>query len=88
MSAWDLGYGPLIETTMRVATWNLWGRYGPWEARQPIIEDSLRSIDADVVCLQEAWDDEHVSQPDSDTGLPRPGDGRIDLGLPGPASRT
>src|SRR2546423_7985953 len=49
---------------MRVATWNLWGRYGPWEARQPIIEDNLRSIDADVVCLQEAWDDEHVSQPE------------------------
>jgi len=64
VSAWDLGYGPLIETTMRVATWNLWGRYGPWEARQPIIEDNLRSIDADVVCLQEAWDDEHVSQPE------------------------
>src|SRR5438477_6666975 len=61
---YDPGFGPLVETTMRVATWNLWGRYGPWEARQPIIEDNLRSIDADVVCLQEAWDDEHVSQPE------------------------
>ena len=63
MSAWDPGYGPLIETTMRVATWNLWGRYGPWEERQAVIEANLRSIDADVVCLQEAWEDEHTSQP-------------------------
>ena len=63
MSAWDPGYGPLLETTMRVATWNLWGRYGPWEERQPVIEANLRAIDADVVCLQEAWEDEHTSQP-------------------------
>jgi endonuclease/exonuclease/phosphatase family metal-dependent hydrolase len=48
---------------MRVATWNLWGRYGPWEDRQPIIEANLRTIDADIVCLQEAWDDETTSQP-------------------------
>jgi len=63
MSAWDPGYGPLIDTTMRVATWNLWGRYGPWEDRLPIIEANLRTIDADIVCLQEAWDDETTSQP-------------------------
>jgi endonuclease/exonuclease/phosphatase family metal-dependent hydrolase len=48
---------------MRVATWNLWGRYGPWQDRQPIIEANLLAIDADVVCLQEAWDDEETSQP-------------------------
>jgi endonuclease/exonuclease/phosphatase family metal-dependent hydrolase len=48
---------------LRVATWNLWGRYGPWEDRQPIIEANLRTIDADILCLQEAWDDETTSQP-------------------------
>jgi endonuclease/exonuclease/phosphatase family metal-dependent hydrolase len=48
---------------MRVATWNVWGRYGPWEARQPVIESNLRAIDADIVCLQEAWEDEERSQP-------------------------
>ena len=63
MSTWDPGYGPLIETTMRVATWNVWGRYGPWETRQAVIEANLRAIDADVVCLQEAWADDDVSQP-------------------------
>lgn len=40
---------------MRVATWNLWWRFGPWEQRAPGIESTLRSIDADIVCLQEVW---------------------------------
>src|SRR5262249_53320791 len=29
----DPGYGPLITTRLRIATWNLWGRYGPWKQR-------------------------------------------------------
>jgi endonuclease/exonuclease/phosphatase family metal-dependent hydrolase len=61
--SWDPGYGPLIDTRMRVATWNVWGRYGPWEERQPIIEANLRAIDADIICLQEAWEDDTRSQP-------------------------
>jgi endonuclease/exonuclease/phosphatase family metal-dependent hydrolase len=61
---YDPGYGPLVETHLRVATWNLWGRYGPWEARQPIIEANLRAIDADIICLQEAWEDDTRSQPE------------------------
>ena len=40
---------------MRVATWNIWWRFGPWEQRAPGIEATLRSIDADIVCLQETW---------------------------------
>jgi endonuclease/exonuclease/phosphatase family metal-dependent hydrolase len=60
---YDPRFGPLIETSMRVATWNVWGRYGPWEARQPIIEANLRAMRADVVCLQEAWEDDETSQP-------------------------
>jgi endonuclease/exonuclease/phosphatase family metal-dependent hydrolase len=60
---WDPGYGPLIETRLRVATWNVWGRYGPWRERQPVIEGNLGAIDADVVCLQEAWEDDERSQP-------------------------
>jgi len=61
--SWDPGYGPLIDTRMRIATWNVWGRYGPWQARQPVIADNLRAISADVVCLQEAWEDDERSQP-------------------------
>ncbi|HKA94152.1 MAG TPA: endonuclease/exonuclease/phosphatase family protein [Acidimicrobiia bacterium] len=46
----------LIETRMRVATWNLWWRFGPWEERQPAIAEALHRLDADVIGLQEVWD--------------------------------
>jgi endonuclease/exonuclease/phosphatase family metal-dependent hydrolase len=58
----DAGYGPLVASSLRVATWNLWGRYGPWEARLPVIVENLRAIDADVLALQEVWEDDHRSQ--------------------------
>jgi endonuclease/exonuclease/phosphatase family metal-dependent hydrolase len=45
----------LIDTRMRVATWNVWWRFGPWEERQPAIAETLRCVDADVVALQEVW---------------------------------
>ena len=32
-TAYDPGYGPLVTTRVRIATWNLWGRYGPWQQR-------------------------------------------------------
>jgi endonuclease/exonuclease/phosphatase family metal-dependent hydrolase len=52
----DVGpYGPLIETRLRVASWNLWWRFGPWEQRAPAITATLRDVDADVVCIQEVW---------------------------------
>ena len=35
-------YGELITTTLRVLTWNAWGRFGPWEARETaVIRSSL-----------------------------------------------
>ena len=49
---------------MRVMTWNLWWHFGPWEARQPLIVDTIRSADPDVVCLQEVWSDENDDQLD------------------------
>jgi endonuclease/exonuclease/phosphatase family metal-dependent hydrolase len=45
----------LIETRLRVATWNLWWRFGPWEERQPAIAEALQRMDPDVVALQEVW---------------------------------
>jgi endonuclease/exonuclease/phosphatase family metal-dependent hydrolase len=46
----------LIDTRLRVATWNVWWRFGPWTERQPAIAETLRRIDADVIALQEVWD--------------------------------
>ncbi|GAA2436576.1 endonuclease/exonuclease/phosphatase family protein [Streptomyces glaucus] len=40
---------------MRIVTWNLWWRFGPWEARQKAILAVLRDLGPDVVGLQEVW---------------------------------
>ena len=60
--AYDPGYGPLVQTRVRIATWNLWGRYGPWEARLPVIVENLGAINADILALQEVWEDDTRSQ--------------------------
>jgi endonuclease/exonuclease/phosphatase family metal-dependent hydrolase len=56
-------YGPVVETTMRVVTWNVWGRYGDWKQRQAGIEDLLAGAEPDVVCLVESWSAAGDSQP-------------------------
>ncbi|WP_217145087.1 endonuclease/exonuclease/phosphatase family protein [Streptomyces sp. AC627_RSS907] len=40
---------------MRVVTWNLWWRFGPWAERQKAILAVLRELRPDVVGLQEVW---------------------------------
>lgn len=47
--------GELIASRLRVMTWNVWWRYGPWEERSPAIEKTLREVDADLIALQEVW---------------------------------
>lgn len=39
--------------TFRVATLNIWNRFGPWEARLVAIRESMRAIAPDLVGLQE-----------------------------------
>jgi endonuclease/exonuclease/phosphatase family metal-dependent hydrolase len=41
--------------TLRVMTWNLWWRFGPWQARQQPIAAVVAEQDPDVVLLQEVW---------------------------------
>jgi endonuclease/exonuclease/phosphatase family metal-dependent hydrolase len=43
---------------VRIVTWNLWWRFGPWEARRPAILTTLRELAPDVVTLQEVWADD------------------------------
>lgn len=47
-----------IETRVRVLTWNIWWRFGPWQRRQQAVAATLKIIDADIIALQEVWSDE------------------------------
>jgi endonuclease/exonuclease/phosphatase family metal-dependent hydrolase len=40
---------------MRVMTWNLWWRFGPWEQRAAAIASVIAAEQPDIVCLQEVW---------------------------------
>lgn len=48
-------YGRLIESRVRVVTWNLWWRLGNWEWRASAIAEILEGLRPDLVCLQEVW---------------------------------
>ena len=50
-----------IETRLQVLSWNIWWRFGPWEKRRVAILDTLKQIDADIIALQEVWDEEGAS---------------------------
>jgi endonuclease/exonuclease/phosphatase family metal-dependent hydrolase len=53
-------FGPLSNTTLRVVTWNVWSRFGPWHARYERVRAELIAHEPDVVALQEVWrTDEH-----------------------------
>jgi endonuclease/exonuclease/phosphatase family metal-dependent hydrolase len=48
---------------LRCMTWNVWWRFGPrWQDRQPAILETLRTVGADVVALQEVWGTDGTSQ--------------------------
>lgn len=47
---------------MRVVTWNLWWRFGPWAERQKAILAVLRDLRPDVVGLQEVWADRRTGE--------------------------
>ena len=49
--------GDAIETRLRVMTWNIWWRFGPWQERSRAIAATLAEADADIIALQEVWDD-------------------------------
>ncbi len=41
---------------MRILTWNLWWRYGPWQRRHEAIAATLADVGPDLCGLQEVWD--------------------------------
>ena len=47
--------------TLRVMTWNLWWRFGPWRERAAGIRSVIAQQQPDVLCLQEVWSAEGES---------------------------
>jgi endonuclease/exonuclease/phosphatase family metal-dependent hydrolase len=47
----------MIDSRLKVLTWNIWWRFGPWESRGPAILETLNELDADLIALQEVWGD-------------------------------
>jgi endonuclease/exonuclease/phosphatase family metal-dependent hydrolase len=46
-----------MRSAIRVATWNLWWRFGRWRERATAIRHVLREAHPDVCGLQEVWED-------------------------------
>lgn len=53
---------------MRVLSWNLWGRHGPWQARVDAIAATLVEVRPDVCGLQEVWEVDGRNLADELTG--------------------
>jgi endonuclease/exonuclease/phosphatase family metal-dependent hydrolase len=57
---------------LRVVTFNIWNRQGPYDQRLPLIREGLRRLDADLIGLQEVISTDGRSQAD-DIGEALPG---------------
>lgn len=54
--------GTFVETSVKLATWNIWWRFGDWQKREAAILGALQAEDADIIALQEVWRDGEESQ--------------------------
>jgi endonuclease/exonuclease/phosphatase family metal-dependent hydrolase len=61
-------YGPVVESSARIVTWNVWGRHGHWRQRQAALEAALENCQPDVVCLAESWSAEEATQAEAIAG--------------------
>jgi endonuclease/exonuclease/phosphatase family metal-dependent hydrolase len=44
-------------TPLKVVTWNVWWRFSEWRRRRDVIAAVLGRAQADIICLQEVWED-------------------------------
>ncbi len=51
------GCEPNVHIRVRIASWNLWWRYGRWWERREAIVAELRHVRPYVCGLQEVWSD-------------------------------
>src|ERR1700761_7874485 len=64
----QLPYGELITSTLRVLTWNVWGRCGRGQAGEAALINTRNAVQPDIVALQECW-----CTPDGETQAARLG---------------
>lgn len=55
--------------TLSLATFNIWHDRGDWPARLPLVLDTLRAADADVIGLQEVLEDAATGLPNQATTI-------------------
>jgi endonuclease/exonuclease/phosphatase family metal-dependent hydrolase len=55
------GGAPGVSRSLRVATWNLWWRFGPWRQRAAAIRSVLLEVRPDICGLQEVWSDDEAN---------------------------
>lgn len=48
---------------LKLVTFNIWHNQGDWAARQPLLIEAIRAVDADVIALQEVLEDAAVGLP-------------------------
>ena len=50
------------DETIKLLTWNLWWKFESYKEREALILSELQEIAADILCLQEVWEEEDESQ--------------------------
>ena len=48
--------------TIKLVTWNLWWKFESYKERENLILTELKETAADIMCLQEVWEEEDESQ--------------------------
>ena len=48
--------------TIKLVTWNLWWKFESYKERENLILSELQETAADIMCLQEVWEEEDESQ--------------------------
>ena len=48
--------------TIKLVTWNLWWKFESYKERENLILTELQETAADIMCLQEVWEEEDESQ--------------------------
>lgn len=71
LAACVTGGGAPPRRALRVATFNIWHDMSDWPARQPLLVDALRALDADVIALQEVLEDAKKGLPNQADTLAR-----------------